>query len=426
MTEEDRVVKLAERLDREPDDWRGHLARRGDRIIGDERNVLAAMRTAPELHHLIQFNTFALRVEFTRPAPWRKTSAGEPWTDEDDLQLQAWLQHQGIDVRARNAVVDSVPVVARDTNVHPVRKFLRGLLWDQQPRLENWLLEYLGATGPANYLTAVGARFLISAVARVMRPGCQVDHVLVLEGPQGIGKSRSARALAVRPDWFADSIPDLHGRDAALQLCGKWVIELAELAAVRRAELEGVKAFLSRSADVFRAPYARRTNTVERQSVFLATTNESEYLRDPTGNRRFWPVRCGRIDVDKLEAERDQLYAEAVTWFRRGEPWHLDAAQTRLAEIEQDERILVSELEVLVGEYLQGLVEKDIHEVTTRNVFVDALHLDPTDKSFADLCRRHGPEVANAMHRAGWSRVKTTGRGKTRRVLYRRGSQCLT
>lgn len=181
-------------------DWRAALARRNDRIIGDERNITLALRLAPELSGLVAFNEFALRTEFTRPPPWRSAATGEAWTDDDDTALQVWLQERDIDVRQRHVVADAVHLVSKDKVVHPPRAYLEALVWDGVGRLDCWLQKYLGSQGPLEYLRAVGARFLISAAARVMRPGSQVDHVLVLESKQGFGKSSASRILAVKPD----------------------------------------------------------------------------------------------------------------------------------------------------------------------------------------------------------------------------------
>src|SRR5690606_11359386 len=147
-------------------------------------------------------------------------------------------------------------------------------------------------------------------VARVMRPGCKADYVLVLESGQGVQKSKLAAAIAIRPEWFADNIGDIASKDSAIQLAGKWILELAAPSAIRPAEVEAVKAYLTRTHDVFRPPYGRRAITVPRQCVFLATTNERQYLRDRTGNRRYWPVRCTAIDIEAFERDRDQIWAE--------------------------------------------------------------------------------------------------------------------
>jgi putative DNA primase/helicase len=397
-------------------DWTALLRRRGDRVIGDEANTLAALRAAPELAGLVRFNEFGQRTEFTASPPWRATEPGEQWTDADDVDLQAWLQVRGLEVKARSTIADCVSRVAQDVRHHPVREYLAGLTWDRRNRLTCWLIDYLGADGPAAYLEAIGPAFLISAIARVKRPGCQADHALVLESPQGGGKTSAARILA--GPWIAEGIPDLASKDAALHLSGVWLVELSELAGMRRSEVEHVKAFLSRNVDRYRPPYARRSVDVPRQCVFLATTNEAAYLRDPTGNRRFWPVRCTDIDLPALERDRDQLFAEAVHRYQQGEAWHLAPEHAALAGMEQDARHYVTELEEDVHEYLERMAAQGSTELAVRDVLRDALGINSTADPRAAAAI--GDRVAAAMSRAGWHRVTRTGRGSKRRTLYRR------
>ncbi len=387
-------------------------------ITGDEKNVLFALRHAPELAGLVAFDELALCVRFTRDPPWRSIESATTWTDHDDVELAAWLQNQEIAVRARNVVTDCVALVARDRCVHPIRDYLAGLKWDGAERVAYWLENYLGAEGDPSYLSAVGRCWLISAIARVNEPGCQADHVLVLEGVQGLGKSRTARVLAVKRDWFADSVGDLGNKDAALQLSGKWILELSELAAIRRGEIEQIKGFISRPADTYRPPYGRRAVTVPRQSVFIGTSNELQYLRDRTGNRRFWPARCTSIRLDELVRDRDQLWAEALQLYRDGQQWHLDTELAALALEAQSERVLQTELEAAVSEYLERLTDNGIREVSSRAVFINALRLDPDSDKYAEQTTRLAAQVAAAIESAGWHRTKVVGRGKTKRRIY--------
>jgi predicted P-loop ATPase len=401
-------------LDREPD-WRADLAPSGTAYLGDERNVLIALRRAPELVGLLRFNEFALNLEFTRAPPWRVVAPGATWTEADDTQCAAWLQNAGLKVRGTGAVADCAAVTARDNVLHPVRDYLNALKWDGEPRLNIWLIDYLNARGETGYLAAIGSRFMISAVARVMEPGCQADHVLVLEAPQGAGKTSAARILAVHPEWFAGDLPEIHGKDARLQLLGRWIIEIAELKAIRTSELEAQKSFITQTHDTFRPPYGRRTAQFPRQCVFIATTNETEYLRDRTGNRRYWPVSCAQIDIAALAHDRDQLWAEAVHEFRAGAKWHLTADQVALAERQQIERVHLSELEQDVQAYVATQTRD---EVTVRDVLVYGLRLDPDKHTYSETARKLGSAVAEALERCGW--IKVGREGKARRTLYRR------
>jgi predicted P-loop ATPase len=216
-----------------------------------------------------------------------------------------------------NVAREAVQSVAYEQRFHPILRWLEGLQWDGTPRLDKWLSAYLGT--PNTPLTrAIGRKFLISAVARVYKPGCKVDHMLIPEGKQGAQKSKALRAL-VGDDWFTDQLSDLGTKDASQDLRGTWVIELSELAAMQGREIERVKGYVSRQIDRYRPSYGRRAIDVPRQCVFIGTTNDDEYLPDSTGNRRFWPITCTTIDVDAIAHDRAQLWAEAVAAYHAGE-----------------------------------------------------------------------------------------------------------
>ncbi|MDP2185378.1 MAG: virulence-associated E family protein, partial [Xanthomonadales bacterium] len=191
---------------------------------------------------------------------------------------------------------------------------------------------------PTAFHHTVGALWLISAVARIFRPGVKADHMLILEGPQGARKSTAIKVLAGE-EWFTDELPELGSKDAAIHMQGIWIVEIAELDAIGRAEVSRIKAFLTRTTDRFRPPYGRYTVEVPRQCVFAGTVNPDTYLRDETGNRRFWPLRCGTIDIAALARDRDQLWAEALHRFREGAIWWIDdAALLADAREAQDQR----------------------------------------------------------------------------------------
>jgi predicted P-loop ATPase len=324
----------------------------------NEANVITALSCDEAFAGAIIFDEFRREVLVTRPLPWTPAAEHFPrsWTDADDVRAAAWLQHRELNVTPMT-VSRSVVAVARETMVHPVRDHLGALAWDGVPRIETWIPRYLGAEDTA-FNRSAGALWLISAVARIFRPGVKADHMLVLEGPQGAGKSTALKILAGE-DWFTDELPDLGSKDAAMHMQGVWIIEIAELDAIGKAEVSRIKAFLTRTTDRFRPPYGRYTIEVPRSCVFAGTVNPDAYLRDETGARRFWPVRCGTIDIDALARDRDQLWAEAVARFRSGAIWWLDTPELiAAARAEQDKRYQADAWDDLIGQWLT-------HEVRT-------------------------------------------------------------
>jgi len=255
---------------------------------------------------VLAFNEFAFGTVALKPAPWGVVLKGE-WTDHEDRLAADWLQKQGILVSV-DVAGQAIQTAARDRPIHPVKSYLHGLKWDGVPRVDTWLSDYLGAEN-TGYARAVGSRWLLSAVARIFRPGAKADCCLILEGPQGIRKSTALKTLA--GEFFTDELADLGSKDAAMQTRGVWIIELSELDSLSHSEVARIKAFMSRTTDRFRPPYGMRLVESPRQCVFAGTVNHSTYLRDETGGRRFWPITCGRIEVEALARDRDQLWAEA-------------------------------------------------------------------------------------------------------------------
>lgn len=399
--------------------WQSSLRRRGEMIVGDELSVLTAFENDPYLTGMWQFNTFANRIESTGPVGWDpQRTAGAPWTDADTLELQRYMLSARFDVArasGRGVLEACIDRHSRRNPIHPVQDYLKGLQHDGQPRLDFWLINYLGALGPESYLRIVGRFFLLQAVARAMRPGCQADNTPVLEGLQGIGKTETCRILAVRKDWFADNLPELGSKDAAMLLAGKWLVEIAELSAIRKSDIESVKSFLTREVDSFRPPYGRRTIDVPRSCAFIATTNEATYLHDRSGNRRFWPVRCQHVNLEGLRRDIGQLWAEAFAAFTAGERWHLVGDELSLAQSEQSARMFVSELEADVLDYLDAQRKIGLTEVQLREILQQVCDIDTKD---VDKAGRYGPQVASILTRNGWRRTGTVGRSPNRRTIY--------
>jgi hypothetical protein len=301
-------------------------------------NALLVLRNAPEWAGVLAYNEFSLRAVTARPAPWPQSTAGANWTDFDDSQLAAWLQRYGVAVNSRVSA-EAAQTVAQENRFHPVRQYLEALAWDQTTRIDSWLTNYLGVEDVV-YSRAIASRWLISAIARIYRPGCQADAVLLLEGPQGCLKSSTLRTLA-GDEWFSDCMSELGSKDSRLELYGNWILEIGECDRIRRGDLERVKGFLSTRFDSFRPPYGRHTQIFPRSCVFAGTTNDASSFTDETGNRRFWPVCVGRIDLESLKRDRDQLWAESLVRFREGLPWWLETAELNaVATQEQEKRYL--------------------------------------------------------------------------------------
>lgn len=354
------------------------------RILPVLANAIAAFRHAPEWGGVLAFNEFGHGTVALRPAPWGVVPKGE-WTDHEDRLAAEWLQKQGVLVSVEVAG-QAVQTAARDRPFHPVKTYLQGLQWDGVERIVSWLTTYLGAEH-TEYSRAVGSRWLISAIARIFRPGAKADCCLILEGPQGIRKSTALRTLA--GDYFTDELADLGSKDAAMQIRGVWIIELSELDSLSHSEVARIKAFMSRTTDRFRPPYGMRLVESARQCVFAGTVNHSTYLRDETGGRRFWPIACGRIDVDALARDRDQLWAEAKVRFGSGAVWWLETADlVQMASDQQIERYEGDPWEEVVGPWVESRTSVSISEVLEKCLQKAQGLWTQTDKNRAARCLR--------------------------------------
>jgi predicted P-loop ATPase len=389
-------------------DWRDLLIKNDK---GVPRALLAnagiALRFAPELVGRLHHNTFTLANHIRGEVPWESLSVDRPWSDRDDVLCCEWLQKEGIHVHPPT-VSEVSRVVAAENPYHPVRDYLDSLKWDKKARLKKFVSEYLGAD-PSNYTYAIGQRFFISCVARIYQPGCKADCMPILEGRQGARKSTAIRELVPDPKWATDEIADIGSKDSSMQTMGIWLIEIAELDSMSRAEVSKIKAFLSRTTDRFRPPYGRSIIESARQCVFIGSVNNESYLRDETGGRRFWPIRCGTIQVDRITADRDQLWAEAVHRFRAGENWWLDSELlNEIAEEQQEERYVGDPWDPQIAELIATRPTVSVREVLT------ALKIDPAKWTQADSNR-----IARCLRAKKWTRYQERS-GTDREWRYRR------
>jgi putative DNA primase/helicase len=317
--------KRKPKAERQPSgDWKDRLVYRGEKIDGCSANVATILANDPAWSGLVAFDEFAQAIVTTRPPPWdfddapTDIRAGD-FSDADAVRLQAWLaRHYSLKV-GKDLVWDAALVAAERTIVNGPRDWLESLRWDGTRRVHTWLSTYAGAIPTANAHN-VGQWFLVSAVARVYAPGCKVDTMPIFEGPQGLLKSTLLREL-FGATWFGDTPLELGSKDRFVALRRKWCIEIAELDSFSRPETSRIKSFLSSPVDDYRPPYGRANIGVPRRCVFCGTVNESAYLKDDTGNRRFWPVRCRIIDIDALRRDREQIWAEARELYQSGAKW---------------------------------------------------------------------------------------------------------
>lgn len=387
----------------------------------NEANVIIALTSDAAFAGTIAFDEFRQEVVLMRAAPWDEAECvyPRPWEDSDDIRLAEWLQHREVNV-APLVVGRSVGAVARETRIHPVRAYLDMLTWDGTSRVEAWTSRYLGAE-PTDLTHAMGSLWLISAVARVYRPGVKADHMLILEGEQGARKSTALKILSGE-DWFTDELPDLGSKDAAIHMQGVWIVEIAELDAIGRAEVSRIKAFLTRTTDRFRPPYGRHTVEIKRQCVFAGTVNPDTYLRDETGNRRFWPIRCGTIDIEALRRDRDQLWAEATARFKEGAIWWIeDKDLLKSAREEQDKRYQSDAWDGLIEHWLTHEVcvvggsyssfdpprrESVPRRVPKRDVSVGEILEEAIGAEPARWTRTDQMRVSGYLKKKGWERYQ--------------------
>jgi predicted P-loop ATPase len=372
-------------------------------------NAIAALRESPAWFGVLAYDEFALRTTACAPLPWDMNvptwSTKRAWSQHDDLMVAEWLQRQGICVNAAVAA-QAVEAVAKDRLLHPVREYLDGLEHDGELRLEKWLHLYLGvARNP--YTEEISQSMLIAAVARIFEPGCKVDTIPILEGPQGARKSSAVKALFY--PWFTDELADLGSKDAAMQTCGVWGLEVSELDALSRAESSRLKAFISRTNDRFRPPYGSRIIECPRSCVFWGTTNSDEYLKDETGGRRFWPIRVDKIDIERLQDNRDQLWAEAVFAYREGRNWWISRRDVqRAAEVEQQGRYQTDSWAAYIRQYVQGKTRVTIEEILS-NVF----HIEKSRQGQAEYNK-----VARCLKSERWQRKQIRVEGGDKRAWF--------
>ena len=434
---EERIAQASAEFSDE--DWQNGLELdKSGHVKNTLHNLTLILENDPNLKGVV-FNQLLDGMEIKGEVPWKHPS--KFWRDADDAQLISYVDAHYGTFSARNYDI-AVTKVADDRAYHPIREFIESLPeWDKVPRVDTLLVDYLGAADTA-YVRAVTRKTLCAAISRVLRPGCKFDSMLVLNGPQGVGKSTLIAKLA--GEWFSDSLNlgDTKDKTAAEKLQGYWILEIGELAGLKKAEVETLRSFLSRQNDIYRAAFGKRATPHLRQCVFFGTTNaESGYLRDTTGNRRFWPVKTpgnGKKQSWNLTHEEIlQIWAEALVYVRQGEKLYLSAEMDALAKDEQREAMESDEREGLVREYLDTLLperwaEMDLFERrnfltgsdfgglqekgTIRRTSVSNMEIwcECFGKERANLRRTDSNELTGILARLGWKRAES----KVRIPLY--------
>ena len=434
---EERIAQASAEFSDE--DWQNGLELdKSGHVKNTLHNLTLILENDPNLKGVV-FNQLLDGMEIKGEVPWKHPS--KFWRDADDAQLISYVDAHYGTFSARNYDI-AVTKVADDRAYHPIREFIESLPeWDKVPRVDTLLVDYLGAADTA-YVRAVTRKTLCAAISRVLRPGCKFDSMLVLNGPQGVGKSTLIAKLA--GEWFSDSLNlgDTKDKTAAEKLQGYWILEIGELAGLKKAEVETLRSFLSRQNDIYRAAFGKRATPHLRQCVFFGTTNaESGYLRDTTGNRRFWPVKTpgsGKKQSWNLTHEEIlQIWAEALVYVRQGEKLYLSAEMDALAKDEQREAMESDEREGLVREYLDTLLperwaEMDLFERrnfltgsdfgglqekgTVKRTSVSNMEIwcECFGKERANLRRTDSNELTGILARLGWKRAES----KVRIPLY--------
>lgn len=394
-----------------PPRWTGRLTLNDkDKIIPTLANALIIFTNDPDLKGLLAFNEFTCRAVLMRsPPPTEGLVSSGPfpraWEAADEALCLSYMQRMYSSQFTMNTIVSAMTGVSIALKFHPIRKYLESLVWDGIYRVGRWLVDAFGANDD-EYHKAVGSKFLAAAVRRVKQPGCKFDSIPIFEGFQDIGKSRACREL-FGDQWFSDNLPTyIASKDMSDALQGLWCAEFAEIEHLLRSEPETIKAFLSRQVDRYRPVYGRTTVERPRQGVLVGTTNNDDYARDSTGNRRLWPIMCHFADADWLKANRDQLWAEAVQLEPGMKLWLEDVAVRETAKCHQAARHDEDPWEDGILSWLVGRT----NSVTVPMIMDDHLYLSKDKQNKSGQMR-----IAKVLKRAGWS--KSTGGVLGRRWL---------
>ena len=336
-------------------DWAADLVinSKGE-YLSSAQNLRLIFEHDEVLKKAFKLNQFDNKKYIMCSVPWRKVSKPEPMKNVDMSGVRAYIE-QRYGISANLKVEDALNIAQEDKGFNPVTEYLRSVKWDGVPRVDTLLIRYFGAKDTIYTREAV-RKMLVGAVGRVMRPGIKFDLVLTLVGKQGDGKSTFLNKLGGA--WYSDTLTTIQGKEGLEQIQGCWIIEIAELAGLRKAEVEAIKHFISKQRDTFRPAFGRTSETYERQCIFAATTNKNDFLSDPTGNRRFLPIEVRAhlatqsVFSKDLDNERDQIWAEAVHLYDKGEPLFMSGEADKAATAEQAKYCESDERAGVIEQYL--------------------------------------------------------------------------
>lgn len=397
-------------------DWKRELARDGrGQLVAGVPNAFLMLSNRAEWRGVLAFDEFAQRPLKRRPPPFERGVAGD-WNAMDDSFTAFWLATRaGMPKISSAQAAEAAEMAAQAAPFDPVRGFLEELRWDGQVRLDAWLADYFGAPN-TRYTQLVGRFWLIGMVKRAFEPGCKFDYMPILEGPQGRGKS-TAMAILAGTAHFGNTDFVMGDKDSMALMQGKWLYEIAELDSFNKADTTRVKSFVTRQIDEFRPAYGRRILKIPRRVLLVGTTNQYEYFKDATGNRRFWPVKViDQINLDGLQEARAQLFAEAVQRYRDGERCYPSREeQEKHFTPEQDAREIADAWDDAIHRWLNTPHEIDglPNNVSSFDVLSRGLHLDA-----GKITREMSTRVGMSMRKLGW--VKKERRGEHPRYVYER------
>ena len=358
----------------EPADWKDKLQTGSNGYQKTINNLVVILENDPRLKGKIVTDEFSGCGLAIGELPWDRGGSRRRWTDTDDAGV-LWYMETFYGIPSKDKLIAALAIVGGRNKINEVRDYLEGLQWDGVHRLDTLFVDYLGADDNL-YTRAVARKSLVAAVARAITGGVKYDYMPILTGRQGLGKSTMLATLG--KNWFSDSLTAFEGKDAAEMLQGTWINEIGELAAMSKYEVAQVKQFLSKRSDIYRAAYGRRTEEHPRRCVFFGTSNDVEFLRDSTGNRRFWPIDVGINDGklspwDDLPGNVDQIWAEAVMYWRAGEPLYLTGEVEHMAQEAQESHREASAWEGMIEDFLETKVpiNWDNMDLAARRAFLN-------------------------------------------------------